>query len=88
MLLPRKEITNSMKLEIGKLYKIKFERTLFSKTNTTCNNIEANAIFLLLDVKNKKRSFDFDKYKILTPDGIIGWIVTGMKAESLFESIS
>ena len=88
MLLPRKERINNMKIEIGKLYKTKFERTLFNKTNTMCYNIEADAIFLLLDVKNKKRSFDFDKYKILTPDGISGWIITGMKAESLIESIS
>lgn len=82
-----------MKLEIGKLYKIKFERPLYNKEflpqyNTTTDNIEAYAIFLLLDIGYKKIRCDFNRYKILTPDGSIGWIVTGMNAESLFTAIS
>ncbi len=82
---------NNMKLEIGKLYKIKFKRLLNEgstfKYSSSC--IRTDSVFLLLDlILRKNKPLKLNKFKVLTENGIIGWIVTGMNAESLFTAIS
>jgi len=81
-----------MKLEIGKLYKLNYGTSLLKSAGSNYANYASCAkqgsIVLLLDFNLRKNSAYFNKFKILTEDGIIGRIITVMKAETLFESIS
>jgi len=81
---------NNMKIEIGKLYQIKFERGLCLREPPNYNDIkyiEENSIVLMLGYKPANiNTLDFNRFKVLTEDGTIGWIITGMKAESLFST--
>jgi hypothetical protein len=72
-----------MKLEIGKLYKLNFSKALAKDagSNYYAGDAKQGSIVLLLDFVN----FDyFSKFKVLTEDGIIGWIVTSLSAERWF----
>lgn len=74
-----------MKLEIGKLYKLNYGTSLLKSAGSKyAGCAKQGSIVLLLDYKLRKNSAYFNKVKILTGDGIIGWIVTVMKAETLF----
>lgn len=74
-----------MKLEIGKLYKLNFDRIL-SNISGSQSYARAESICLLLDFKLRK-NFDYiSRFKVLTEDGIIGWIATGMDAEAMFST--
>ena len=74
-----------MKLEIGKLYKLNFGKSLTKDAgaNYYAGDAKQGSIVLLLDFEN----FDyFSKFKVLTEDGIIGWIVTNSSAEKWFST--
>ena len=71
-----------MKLEIGKLYKLNFDRIL-SNISGSQYYARSQSICLLLDFNPRKNSAFFNKFKILTEDGIIGWIVTNISAQML-----
>ena len=74
-----------MKLEIGKLYKLNFSKALAKDagSNYYAGDAKQGSIVLLLDFEN----FDyFSKFKVLTEDGIIGWIVTSLSAERWFST--
>ena len=73
-----------MKLEIGKLYKLHFDRIL-SNNSGSQSYARAESICLLLDYSPRKNNnLGYNKFKVLTEDGIIGWIETGLKPEILF----
>ena len=77
-----------MKLEIGKLYKLNFDRIL---SNISGSNYvgcaKQDSIVLLLDFNPRKNNnFDYNIFKVLTEDGIIGWFETGWKPEMLFST--
>ena len=75
-----------MKLEIGKLYKLNFDRIL-SNISGSQYYARAESICLLLDFNlRKNNNMLYNKFKVLTEDGIIGWIATGMDAEALFSA--
>lgn len=82
MLLPRKERINNMKLEIGKLYKLNLSKCLTkdSGSNYYAGDAKQGSIVLLLDFGNHGC---LNKFKVLTEDGIIGWIVTNISAQIL-----
>ena len=86
------QMLNNMKLETGKLYQIKFERAICMKEPPNYGDIKyikENSVVLMLDYNPANTStLDFNRFKVLTEDGTIGWIMTGMKAETLFESIA
>ena len=74
-----------MKLEIGKLYKLNFSKALAKDagSNYYAGDAKQGSIVLLLDFEN----FDyFSKFKVLTEDGIIGWILTILSAERWFST--
>jgi hypothetical protein len=85
-----------MKLEIGKLYKLNFGKSLTKDagSNYYAGDAKQGSIVLLLDFGNfdyfskfKVLRFDyFSKFKVLTEDGIIGWIVTNISAERWFST--
>ena len=71
-----------MKLEIGKLYKLNYGKSLTKDagSNYYAGDAKQGSIVLLLDFGN----FDyFSKFKVLTEDRIIGWIVTNISAQML-----
>jgi hypothetical protein len=73
-----------MKLEIGKLYKLHFDRIL-SNNSGSQSYARAGSICLLLDFNPRKNNnLGYNKFKVLTEDGIIGWTETGLKPEILF----
>lgn len=75
-----------MKLEIGKLYKLHFNRIL-SNVSGSQSYAREESICLLLDFNlRKNNNMGYNKFKVLTEDGIIGWIATGMDAEALFSA--
>ena len=72
-----------MNPQIGKLYKLNFSKALAKDagSNYYAGDAKQGSIVLLLDFGN----FDyFSKFKVLTEDGIIGWIVTSLSAERWF----
>jgi hypothetical protein len=74
-----------MKLEIGKLYKLNYGKSLTKDagSNYYAGDAKQGSIVLLLDFGN----FDyFSKFKVLTEDGIIGWIVTSLSTERWFST--
>lgn len=77
-----------MKLEIGKLYKLNYGKSLLKSagSNYYAGCAKQGSIVLLLDFNLRKNSDYFNKFKVLTEDGTIGWIITGMKAETLFSA--
>ena len=76
---------NNMKLEIGKLYKLNYGTSLLKSAGSNyAGCVKQGSIVLLLDFNLRKNSAYFNKFKILTEDGIIGCIITAMKAETLF----
>ena len=75
-----------MNPQIGKLYKLNFDRIL-SNISGSQYYARAESICLLLDFKLRKNNiWGFNKYKILTKDGIIGWVDTVMDPEILFST--
>jgi len=77
---------NNMKLEIGKLYKVNFDRHLYDISGSN-SYARAESICLLLDFKLRKNNiWGYNKYKIITKDGIIGWVDTVMDPEILFST--
>lgn len=78
------QILNNMKLEIGKLYKLNYGTSLLKSTGSNyAGCAKQGSIVLLLDFKLRKNSAYFNKFKVLTEDGIIGWIVTSLSAQML-----
>ena len=73
-----------MNPQIGKLYKLNFSKALAKDaSNYYAGDAKQGSIVLLLDFEN----FDyFSKFKVLTEDGIIGWIVTSLSAERWFST--
>ena len=75
-----------MKLEIGKLYKLNFDRIL-SNISGSQYYARSQSICLLLDFNPRKNNdIGYNKFKVLTEDGMIGWIETGLKPEMLFST--
>ena len=75
-----------MNPQIGKLYKLRFNRIL-SNVSGSQSYARVDSICLLLDFKlRKNNALGFNRFKVLTEDGIIGWITTGMDAEALFSA--
>lgn len=75
-----------MNPQIGKLYKLNFDRIL-SNISGSQYCARAQSICLLLDFNPRKNNnLGYNKFKILTEDGIIGWIETGLKPEILFST--
>ena len=73
-----------MKLEIGKLYKLNYGTSLLKSTGSNyAGCAKQGSIVLLLDFNLRKNSAYFNKFKVLTEDGIIGWIVTSLSAQML-----
>ena len=74
-----------MNPQIGKLYKLNFSKALAKDagSNYYAGDAKQGSIVLLLDFEN----FDyFSKFKVLTEDGIIGWIITSLSAERWFST--
>lgn len=75
-----------MNPQIGKLYKLHFGRIL-SNVSGSQSYARVESICLLLDFNSRKNNaLGFNRFKVLTEDGIIGWIETGMDAEVLFST--
>jgi len=73
-----------MKLEIGKLYKLNYGTSLLKSAGSNyAGCAKQGSVVLLLDFKLRKNSAYFNKFKVLTEDGIVGWIVTTLSTEIL-----
>ena len=78
-----------MNPQIGKLYKLNFDRILSNYSIISGSQYYAReeSICLLLGFDlRKNNNMKYNKFKVLTEDGIIGWIATGMDAEALFSA--
>jgi hypothetical protein len=77
-----------MNPQIGKLYKLNFSKALAKDagSNYYAGDAKQGSIVLLLDFNLRKNSAYFNKFKVLTEDGIIGWILTILSAERWFST--
>ena len=72
-----------MNPQIGKLYKLNFDRIL-SNISGSQYYARSQSICLLLDFNPRKNNdIGYNKFKVLTEDGMIGWIVTNISAQML-----
>ena len=73
-----------MNPQIGKLYKLNFSKALTKDagSNYYAGDAKQGSIVLLLDFGYF--GYYFSKFKVLTEDGIIGWIVSSLSAERWF----
>ena len=69
-----------MILQPGKLYVVKVKRTLYSETSSTLSNpeerfyiqqLDKNTIVMLVE---HMQVYSWSDCKLLTPDGVSGWI--------------